>query len=176
MRCVNPDVVDDHRYPGGGRGHRAAAEGCREATTHRQVKDNKEPMMQRVVPVGCIDLVGVYREEVDPVQVPTDLLGRRTAVILHAVRVEPRLAAWAWTLPATDAAELVAGPARSRAAVEGCELRVQSIDVLHDIDLADAGPVEIVAAERSSEHPERRPISQSRAACDIGLLDRRLHG
>src|SRR5437762_3140181 len=93
MRCVNPDVVDDHRYPGGGRGRRAAAEGCREATTHRQVKDNKEPMMQRIVPGSCIDLVGVYREEVDPVQVPADLLGRSAAVILHAVCVEPRLAA-----------------------------------------------------------------------------------
>src|SRR5205807_621826 len=69
-----------------------------------------------------------------------------------------------------DPAGLVAGAAGAGAAVQGGPLVVETLDVLHDVDLADAGPVPVVAPVRRAEHPEGRPVSLGSRTRDVGHL------
>ncbi len=110
--------------------------------------------------------------ELDPVQVEAHLLGAGAAVPLHAVGVEAALAGAgrAGLLPA-DAVLLVAGAARAGATVHRGPLVVDALDVLHDVDLADARPVPPVAAVLVAEHPERGPVALGRGAGDVRHLD-----
>ena len=51
---------------------------------------------------------------------------------------------------------------------------VQSVDVLNEVQLADAGPVLEVAPERAAERPERRPVPIGRRPGHVRQLDARL--
>src|SRR6185312_14839549 len=106
------------------------------------------------------------------VDVPADLLRRDAAVPLDRVRVERRLAGRAGTGPvAADAGRLVARAARAHSTVEGAPDRVGPVDVLHDVDLADARPVGVDTAERRPEGPEGRPVTLRGRAGHVGHLE-----
>ncbi len=53
--------------------------------------------------------------------------------------------------------------------------RVEALGVLHDVDLADGGPVPVVAPVGRAQHPERRPVALGRGARDVRDLDAGLH-
>src|SRR5581483_10335633 len=100
------------------------------------------------VHVGRTDLV-----ELHAVEVEADDLRAHTAVPLQAVGVEAGLAGGTGAgALAADPGELVARAARGDTAVHRRPVVVDPLDVLHDVQLADAGPVPVVAAERCAEH------------------------
>src|SRR5262249_10351513 len=85
------------------------------------------------------------------------------------------LAPAAGALAAADPGELVARAAGRDSTVEGTELGAESVDVLHDVDLADGGPVGGAAgAGRRTDRPDSGPVPGRPAASDVGLLQRRL--
>jgi hypothetical protein len=68
----------------------------------------------------------------------------------------------------------VAWPARINTAMQRPKHRTQAIDVFHNIDFADAGPIRVDTPERRTKHPEGRPIARCGCPADIGLLNGRL--
>src|SRR5262249_48835887 len=149
------DIVDHHRLARHRGCGRTAAEGGREVAAHGHVQDDEEAVVGRVGPgtgvhVGRADLV-----ELHPVEVEADGLRLDAAVPLQAVGVEASLAGGTGARPlAADAAELVTRAAGGDPAVHGRPLVVQALDVLHDVQLTDAGPVPVVAPVGGAEHPE----------------------
>ena len=88
---------------------------------------------------------------------------------------KPGLAAGAGLLAAAESGGFVARPAGGGAAVQGAPHRAAPVDVLEDVDLADAGPVRGTdRAGRLAEHPERRPVAGAVGGGDVRLLDRGL--
>src|SRR6266498_4301022 len=152
-------VVHDEGLARNGTAVGTAAERGREGAAHGQVQDDEEAVVGGRGPGTGVDVGGAHGVEVDPVQVPLEGLGAGRAVPLHRVGVEARLAGGPRAGDVVAPADgLVAGPARSDAAVERGPLPVHPLDVLHDVDLADARPVPPVAAVGGTEHPERRPV------------------
>src|SRR5690606_25930607 len=166
------DVVHDHRVTGLGTGVRSAAEGVGEAAAHGDVQDDEVAVVRGVRPGRGVDLVGPDGVEVTVVEVEADLLHTGRAVPLQPVGVESGLAGGALTGGRTaDAAVLVAGAAGRGAAVHGGEHRVHALRVLHDVELADRGPVPPVAAVGGAQHPARRPVALGGGAGDVRHLD-----
>lgn len=52
---------------------------------------------------------------------------------------------------------------------------ILTVDVLHDIDLADLRPVRVVASECSSNKPKGRPVPKTVASSHVRHLDRCLY-
>src|SRR6185437_8520880 len=139
---VDGDVVDEHRHAGRRRPGRVT----RPAAAHGDVEDDEEPVRGGVGPGGGVDLVLAHLVVLLAVDVPADLLRRDAAVPLDSVRVERRLAGRARAgAVAADAGRLVARAARAYSTVERAPDGVGPVDVLHDVDLADARPVGVDA-------------------------------
>jgi hypothetical protein len=66
---------------------------------------------------------------------------RAGAIKFHSVCVKAGLTFVARALATADPTRLVAQAAWIRAAVERGELRAESVDILHDVDLSDSRPV-----------------------------------
>src|SRR5439155_5605070 len=169
------DVVHDHGFAGGRRAGGSAPERGRELATHREVEDDEEAVLGGVGPGARVHVGGPDGVELHAVEVPAQLLRVGGPVPLHRVRVEVTLAGGPVARHVVAAAGvLVARPARAHSTVEGGPLPVDAVDVLHDVDLADAGPVPQVAPVRRAEHPERRPVPGRGRPGDVRHLDARL--
>src|SRR5690606_12115579 len=95
------------------------------------------------------------------VDVPAQLLDVPGAVPLEAVGVEPGLAGLTGArAAAAQALGLVARAAGADVAVQHPVRLVLAVDVLHHVELADAGPVPVVPAVRRAQGPERRPVPE----------------
>ncbi len=129
-------------------------------------------MAGHVGPRAGVHLVLRDAVELLSVHVPAQLVGADATVPLEAVGVHGRLAARAGAGPVgADAGRLVAGPAGVHAAVQDAPHRVDPVDVLHDVELAGAGPVPVVAPVRRAQRPEGRPVAERLVAGDVGHLD-----
>ena len=60
---------------------------------------------------------------------------------------------------AADAVGFVARTADDHATVERRKRGRPTVDVLHDVDFANARPVQVIATEGRAEHPERWPVA-----------------
>ncbi len=157
------------------RAGRPAAERRGEAAPHRHVQDDEEAVVGGVGPGRRVHLIGRHRLVVDAVDVEADRLGAGRAVPLHGVGVEAGLAGGVGAGGRiAQARRLVAGAAGGRPAVHGGPGLVDAVDVLHDVELADARPVLVVAAVGRAQHPEGGPVAGGRGAGDVGHLDARL--
>ncbi len=158
------DMVDEQRAAGlggvGGGGR--AGHAVREGPAHRQVEQQEVPVVGRVRPGGGVHLRGVDGVELLAVDIPVQRFrGAVGAVELQRVGVESGLAGGVRAVAGVPLAlRLVARPAGVDAAVQHAPDLVDAVDVLHDVELADAGPVPVVAAVVGAQRPERRPVAQ----------------
>lgn len=129
-------------------------------------------MPGHVRPRRGVELALADAVELLAVHVPAQLVGADAAVPFEAVGVHRRLAGRPRAgAVGADPVGLVARPARVGAAVQDAPDRVEPVDVLHDVELADRRPVLVVPPVRGSQGPERRPVAEGLVAGDVGHLD-----
>ena len=128
--------------------------------------------MQGIRPGRGIHAVLVHRELDDSVGIEPELLSRCISAVLDdRVRVIRGLAPGAREQPAADAVGFVAGRLAPDAAVERVRYLRGRVDVLHDVQLADARPVRSADRTRGRpQRPESGPVAQS--GTRVGLSDR----
>ncbi len=153
----------------------APALGIGEGAADRDVEQDREAVVDGCGPGRLPDPGLAHAVELVSVQVPADLLVAGVAPVDdHRVGVEALPAPGAVPQPAAQAALLVARPGRPVGialgevpAVQGARGLAQSVDVLHDVDLAGRRP------PGRRQHPESRPVTQRIGRA--GLLDRGRH-
>ena len=156
-----------HAHPGAGAGRAggrgAVADSVGVDAAHGDVEDHEEPVIDGGLPGGDGDLVfadGPFQVAVD---VPAQLLGAGVGPVHDdRVGVVSGLAAAAGQQVAADAVGLVARAAGVHSAVEGVRDLAEGVDVLHDVEFADAGPVGGAHAAGGGAHrPERGPVAEA---------------
>src|ERR1700729_2539096 len=156
---VDGDVP--HAHPGAGAGRAggcgAVADSVGVGAAYGDVEDHEESVVDGRLPGGDGDLAfadGPFQVAVD---VPAQLFGAGVGPVHDdRVGVVSGLAAAAGQQVAADAVGLVARAAGVHSAVEGVRDLAEGVDVLHDVEFADAGPVGGAHAAGGGAHrPER---------------------